>query len=347
VIDTEPTRLKEVTVSVVPDSSLKQEKCNAVLGLVVKPVEKELVDKDPLANELPHKQGISRVYVVLEAKGNSAKCYSDQSLVKFTFDVPGEGSKVLERPISISVDWKPKPPIWLVWGIVAIALLIVALLNLLLLREIKKYTSKMAKSGLFAFEVPVSISRMRTGQLLVKTREGAELSSVQFNVDDQFAVRIEGDRRHAKFMGGSRSSLKVKLPSLFKPFAAPLLVLDSKKSVYYAPNFEGGSGLSPLTRQAVIIHSPVPSDETCEAIVSLLIPNTGMGREQIVRDLLGSKLNNAIKPAANDSDWFSSSVVQPAGANASTPVQSNAGEGSDSARSSGDDDRRPPRPGPR
>jgi hypothetical protein len=130
-------------------------------------------------------------------------------------------------------------------------------------------------------------------------------------VDDQFPVRVESDRRQAKLMGGSRSSLRVKLPSLFKPFAAPLLVLDSKKSVYYAPNFEGGSGLSPLTRQAVIIHSPVNNGDTSDAMVTLLIPNSGMGRDQMVRDLLGSKLVNAMKPITNDEDWFGSSVAQP------------------------------------
>ena len=137
--------------------------------------------------------------------------------------------------------------------------------------------------------------------------------------------------------------LKVKLPSLFRPFAPPLLVLDSKKSVYYAPNFEGGNGLSPLTRQAVIIHSPQPEDDSCDATVTLLIPNTGIGREQIVRDLLGSKLTNAIKPAANDVDWFGSSVVQPStgGASASLPEVSDSPP---SPPTNGGSGLRPPRP---
>jgi hypothetical protein len=311
IVDTEQTKVKEVKVSLVSDPSLTDQECNAVLGLVAKPLDKDFDKKDALANEVILKQGTSRVFVVLEAKGNEANCKSDTSIVKFTWEVSGKGAQVDERKVDIDLAWKAKPWPPLVWAIVLASLLIAALLNLLLLREIKKYTSKMAQSGLFAFEVPVRITRMRTGQLTVKTRDGADLSSVVFNVDDQFPVRVESDRRQAKLMGGSRSSLRVKLPSLFKPFAAPLLVLDSKKSVYYAPNFEGGSGLSPLTRQAVIIHSPVNNGDTSDAMVTLLIPNSGMGRDQMVRDLLGSKLVNAMKPITNDEDWFGSSVAQP------------------------------------
>jgi hypothetical protein len=146
--------------------------------------------------------------------------------------------------------------------------------------------------------------RQRTGQLTVTTKDGSALSSVVFNVDEQIAVRVESDGRSAKLTGGTRSSLLVKLPSLLKPFAPPLLVLESKTSVYYSPNFEDGSGLSPLVRQAVIVHSPVQDGDVCSATATLLIPNTGAGKDQIIRDLLGSKLANAIKPIANDADWF-------------------------------------------
>jgi hypothetical protein len=176
----------------------------------------------------------------------------------------------------------------------------------------------MAKSGLFAFEVPVTLTKMGSGQVIARTRGGLETTSVAFDVSEQIAVRIDGDRRHAKLMDGTRSTLRVKLPSLFRPFAAPLLILDSKKSVYYAPNFENGSGLAPLTRQATIVHSPSPNGNTCDAIVTLLIPNTGVGREQLVRDLLGTKLSNAIKPTANDRDWFPEAVVQSSGSGASS-----------------------------
>ena len=311
IVDTEQTKVKEVKVSLISDPSLTDEECNAVLGLVAKPIDKNFDKKDAIANEVVLKQGTSRVFVVLEAQGNEVNCQSDKSIVKFTWEVSGKGSQVDERRVDIALEWKAKPSSLLVWAIVIASLLIAAFLNLLLLREIKKFTSRMAQSGLFAFEVPVRISRMRTGQLTIKTRDGADLSTVVFNVDDQFPVRVESDRRQAKLMGGSRSSLRVKLPSLFKPFAAPLLVLDSKKSVYYAPNFEGGSGLSPLTRQAVIIHSPVTDGDTSDAMVTLLIPNSGMGREQMVRDLLGSKLVNAMKPITNDEDWFGDSGAQP------------------------------------
>lgn len=344
-IDTGQTTLNEVSISVIPDSSLNSQECNAVLGLVEKPLEDKLEKKDALTSELVHKQGSAQLFLVLEAQGKKAKCISNGSTVKFAFNANGLGEKVIDRAIEIDVRWKTKPPMSIVWAIVIASLLFAAFLNLLLLREIKKYTSRMAQSGLFAFEVPVRISRMRTGQLTIKTRDGADLSSVVFNVDDQFPVRVESDRRQAKLMGGSRSSLRVKLPSLFKPFAAPLLVLDSKKSVYYAPNFESGSGLSPLTRQAVIIHSPVVNAETCDATVSLLLPNTAMGKQQMVRDLLGSRLANAIKPVANDPDWFGSSLAQPGGVNPQSDVASPISPNDSSTSPSGNDGLRPPKPG--
>jgi hypothetical protein len=171
----------------------------------------------------------------------------------------------------------------------------------------------MVKSGLFAFEVPITVTRLGSGQLVTRTRDGLEPTSVVFDVSEQIAVRIDSDRRHAKLNDGSRSTLRIKLPSLFRPFEAPLLLLDSKKSVYYSPKFEGGSGLAPSSRQALIIHSPSSNGTSCDAMVTLLIPNTGVGRDQIVRDLLGSKLANTIKAAVNDPDWFESSVSQPSG----------------------------------
>jgi hypothetical protein len=345
IVDTEQTKVQEVKVALVTDPSLTDEECNAVLGLVAKPIDKDFDKKDAITNEVTLKQGTSRVFLFLEAQGNEANCQSDKAIVKFTWEVSGKGTQVDERKVDIALEWKAKPSSLLVWAIVIASLLIAAFLNLLLLREIKKFTSKMARNGLFAFEVPVQIIRQRTGQLLVKTREGADLSSVLFSVEDQFAVRVESDQRHAKFTGGSRSSMRVKLPSLFKPFAAPLLVLDSKKSVYYAPNFEGGLGLSPLARQAVIIHSPVADGETCDAIVSLLLPNTAMGKEQMVRDLLGSRLANAMKPAANDPDWFGSSVVQPGGGNPQSDAASPISPNDSSSSPSGNDGLRPPRPG--
>lgn len=309
-IDTEQTRLKDVAVTVIPDPLLKDEKCDAIVGLVQKPQDEDLGKKDKISGEIVHPHGTGRFYVVLEAQGNSANCVSEKSIVKVSWEVPGKGEQVLERPIKINVVWKTKPPIWLVWVIVLVALLIVALLNLVLLREIKKYTSKMAKSGLFAFEVPVTLTKMGSGQVIARTRDGLDTASVAFAVSEQIAVRIDGDRRHAKLMDGTRSTLRVKLPSLFRPFAAPLLILDSKKSVYYAPNFENGSGLAPSTRQATIVHSPSSNGNTCDAIVTLLIPNAGIGRDQLVRDLLGTKLSNAIKPTVSDPDWFREAAAQ-------------------------------------
>jgi hypothetical protein len=305
--------VQEVKVALVTDPSLMDEECNAVLGLVAKPIDKDFDKKDAIANEVILKQGTSRVFVVLEAQGNEANCKSDKAIVKFTWEVSGKGEQVEERPVTIALEWKSKPWPPLVWAIVLAALLIAAFLNLLLLREIKKFTSKMVKSGLFAFEVPITVTRLGSGQLVTRTRDGLEPTSVVFDVSEQIAVRIDSDRRHAKLNDGSRSTLRIKLPSLFRPFEAPLLLLDSKKSVYYSPKFEGGSGLAPSSRQALIIHSPSSNGTSCDAMVTLLIPNTGVGRDQIVRDLLGSKLANTIKAAVNDPDWFESSVSQPSG----------------------------------
>ena len=344
-IDTKITALNNVNVKVVPDSALQNEDCNATLGLVEKPIEKSLDKKDVPTDELIHKKGVARLFLVLDAHGKSAKCVSSDSIVKFTFSSPGIDTKPIERAVEIDVVWKAKPPMWIVWLIVVSALLVIAFLNLLLLREIKKYTSRMSKSGLFALEIPINITRQRTGQLTTTTRDGSQLSSVSLNVDEQLAVKVDPDRRNAKLNGGSRSSLRVKLPSLFRPFAAPLLVLNSKKSVFYAPNFEGGNGLSSMARQAVIVHSPIPNGETCEAMVTLLIPNTGVGREQIVRDLLGSKLTNALKPAANDSDWFDSSVAQPIGAKTSDDGVVNSADSPPTPPPSDGGGLKPPKPG--
>lgn len=322
-INTVNTRLNDVTISILSDDVLKNSECDAVLGLTEVKIDESLGKNYDIAPELVHSKGASKLYVTLEAKGKSAKCTSNKSKVIFKFE--GEDGKIqsLEREIKVDIEWKMRPPMWIVWAIVALALLIVALLNLLLLREIKKRTSRMS-SGLFAFEVPVKLTRLKTGQITVTTSEGNPLSSVAFNIDEQFAVRVEDDRRHAKFVGGSRSALHVKLPSLFRPFTAPVLVLDSKKPVYYAPGIENGSGLSPLVRQAVIVHSPISDGESCNATASLLIPNTGFGRDQIIRDLLGSKLTNALKPVANDKEWFTSSNTQPIRETASADAPSDS-----------------------
>jgi hypothetical protein len=343
-IDTAQTVLKDVSIRVIPDPVLNTDKCNAILGLTERGIGGPLEKGYAFTPDLIHPQGTSRLYLTFEAKGQSTKCESKNSVVEFRYANKNGKPSVIERAVEINVDWKPRPNSWLVWTAVLLALMMVALMNLMLLREIKKRTSRMTSSGVLAFEVPIRLSRMRSGQLTVKTSDGSELSSVVFNIAEQVAVKVEADRRRAKLTDGSRSALRVKLPSLFKPFTAPLLVLESKKSVYYSPNFEGRSGLSPLARQAVILHSPTSDGESCEAMATLLIPNIVAGKEQMIRDLLGSKLTNAIKPAANDSDWFTSSVSQPgeSGSTASAPI---APSGSSSVSSVDVGGLRPPRPG--
>lgn len=340
-IDTVNTRLNDVSITIFSEDVLGNPKCDAVLGLTEVQIDESLGKNYDIAPKIVHPKGASKLYVTLKANGKSARCISDKSKIIYKFE--GEDGKIqsLEREIKVDIEWKMRPPMWIVWAIVALALLISALLNLLLLREIKKSTSRMS-SGLFVFEVPVKLTRLKSGQITVTTSEGNPLSSVVFNIDEQFPVRVENDRRHAKFEGGSRSALRVKLPSLLRPFTAPLLVLDSKKPVYYAPNFEDRSGLSPLVRQAVIVHGPISDGESCNATASLLIPSTGFGRDQIIRDLLGSKLVNALKPVVNDKEWFTGSKTQP------TRDIASVGASSDSAAPQPDNGGlRPPKPGSR
>jgi hypothetical protein len=165
-IDTVNTRLNDVSIAIFPEDVLGNPKCDAVLGLTEVKIDESLGKKLAIVPELVHSKGATKLFLTLEAKGKSAKCFSDKSKVIFKFE--GEDGKIqsLEREIKVDIEWKMRPPMWIVWAIVALALLIVALLNLLLLREIKKRTSRMS-SGLFAFEVPVKLTRLKTGQITV------------------------------------------------------------------------------------------------------------------------------------------------------------------------------------
>jgi hypothetical protein len=160
---------------------------------------------------------------------------------------------------------------------------------------------------------------------------------VVFDVAQQIAVKVDDGRLQAKLVNGSRSTLRVKPPALFKPFTASLMVLESNRTVYYSPAYENGAGLSPMTRQALIVHSPEPNGDTCNAMVTLLIPNSGPNRDEIVRELLVSRFASAMKPASNDGDWFAG-----LSGNASEVARPEIAEGIQQSDTSG---LRPPRPG--
>lgn len=306
-IDTKNSNVETVTIALTPDENLQKSECNSKLGIVETSNGAPLSGNEDLASELVHAKGISTIHLVLEAQGSSASCVTDELSLQLTFETVNQKGATIPIPISVNIEWKEVPSALTVWLLVILALLLAGLLNLLLLREIKKQTSRMSQSGLFAFEIPIKLVRNQSGQIAATTRDGAPLSSVVFDVAQQIAVKVDDDRRHAKLTNGSRSTLRVKPASLFKPFTASMMILESNRSVYYSPAYENGGGLSPLTRQALIVHSPEPNENTCNAMVTLLIPNSGPNREEIVRELLVSRFAPAIKPAAGDADWFAES----------------------------------------
>ena len=336
-IDTKNSNVESVSIAILPDENLKESECNSSLGIFKTSNGIALSGKEDLLTELVHAKGISTIHVVLEAQGSSAQCAAEGSMLRLTFDTANQKNQEIDIPISVNIKWKEVPSALAVWLLVILALLMAGLLNLLLLRAIKKKTSRISRSGLFAFEVPIKLVRNRSGQITGTTRDGAPLSSVVFDVAQQIAVKVDDGRLQAKLVNGSRSTLRVKPPALFKPFTASLMVLESNRTVYYSPAYENGAGLSPMTRQALIVHSPEPNGDTCNAMVTLLIPNSGPNRDEIVRELLVSRFASAMKPASNDGDWFAG-----LSGNASEVARPEIAEGIQQSDTSG---LRPPRPG--
>ena len=303
-IDTSETNLSTVTGRIASASSLADKDCNAKLFFAKPNSSGEVSVDNELTDQIELSKGKSQVVVVLEAQGDSATCVTDSSEVQFIFNVPGQGEVKITRPIHIDLLWKKIPSPIVVWILVFLAVLAAIILNLLLLREIKKRTSKLPKAKLFAYEVAVSLNIDSNGGVSAKHADGSNLSDHKYAIEKLISISPSASRRAGKLLSGSRSEIAVRLPRLWRPFDPAVITLKSNKKVYYWPVFDRGQGLSPQTRSALIIHTPKKETDQTSAIVTLLIPSSGNDRVALINDLLSSKLSQVCRLINDDENWL-------------------------------------------
>ena len=303
-IDTSETNLSTVTGRIASASSLADKDCNAKLFFLKPSPSGEVSVDNELTDQIELSKGKSQVVVVLEAQGDSATCVTDSSEVQFIFNVPGQGEVKITRPIHIDLLWKKIPSPIVVWILVFLAVLAAIILNLLLLREIKKRTSKLPKAKLFAYEVAVSLNIDSNGGVSAKHADGSNLSDHKYAIEKLISISPSASRRAGKLLSGSRSEIAVRLPRLWRPFDPAVMTLKSNKKVYYWPVFDRGQGLSPQTRSALIIHTPKKETDQTSAIVTLLIPSSGNDRVALINDLLSSKLSQVCRLINDDENWL-------------------------------------------
>jgi hypothetical protein len=289
--DTSETNLSTVTASITSSSGLAEKECNSKLFFTEPNSSGEVNDDSELTEQIELLKGKSQVVVVLEAQGDSASCVSDDSLVEFAFDVPGKGQVKIDRPISIDLLWKKIPSPIVVWVLVFLAVLAAIILNLLLLRETKKRTSRLPKTKLHAYEVPVSLKVDTNGLLIAKHSDGSNLAEHKYAIEMLTPISSSESRRAGELLGGSRSKIEVRLPRLWRPFDPAVMILKSNKKVHYYPVYDQGQGLSPQTSSALILHTPRKEAEQTFATVTLLIPSSAKDKEELIGELLTSKLN--------------------------------------------------------
>ena len=339
-IDTSETNLSTVTGRITSASSLADKDCNAKLFFAKPNSSGEVSVDSELTEQIELPKGKSQVVVVLKAQGDSATCVTDSSEVQFIFNVPGQGEVKITRPIHIDLLWKKIPSPIVVWILVFLAVLAAIILNLLLLREIKKRTSKLPQEKLFAYELPIILQLNEKGGVDARNRDGSDIGSHLFAVDKQITLKIAKSRLSAKLDKGSRSELNVDLPNIFRPFKPAVLVLKSSSKVLYWPSVDFGEGLSSQTRSALIVHSPQKVGDVVNATVTMLIPSTGRDKQALIRELLTSQLSQVVRVVGSKVDWFqrpgAKSQVEPIVEQADSIGSKSAGGGSDS--------RRPPRP---
>ena len=303
-IDTSETNLSTVTGRITSASSLADKDCNAKLFFAKPNSSGEVSVDSELTEQIELPKGKSQVVVVLKAQGDSATCVTDSSEVQFIFNVPGQGEVKITRPIHIDLLWKKIPSPIVVWILVFLAVLAAIILNLLLLREIKKRTSKLPKAKLFAYEVAVSLNIDSNGGVIAKHADGSNLSDHKYAIEKLISISPSDSLRAGKLLSGSRSEIAVRLPRLWRPFDPAVMTLKSNKKVYYWPVFDRGQGLSPQTRSALIIHTPKKETDQTSAIVTLLLPSSGNDRVALINDLLSSKLSQVCRLINDDENWL-------------------------------------------
>lgn len=303
-IDTKYTTLGAVEVALRVGGSFESSNCNASLGIFETPVGENLSSNSEGSTELTHAQGTKSLHVVLAAKGRSARCVSQSdTVIELAYEVKGK-RETASIPVTVDVSWLRVPSRPLVALITVLLIVCAVLVNLVVMRLIARRTSKMPRSGVYAYEVPVRLVLLPGGRVQMTLRDGGELGSHQFELSNQIPLRLNKSRTEAVLSGGSRSVLKVKQPPLHRPFGSAVLILDSPSSAFYWKSLDDVVGLSPLATSGVIVHSPRRVDTGIEAIATLLVPALGSNRNELVRSLLSSRATTVVQAAATEIGWF-------------------------------------------
>lgn len=317
-VDTTNSQIRDVKVTLEPSQLMKLNQqlstsgCNSTVGLL-QADERAQSPAGPVSDSLElQDNSASSLWVVVEAQGRSAECNVEEDsavLIEFT-KLDEEGSPLQDSKalgVKIQLRWERVPVWWVVVAITVAALLAIAMLVLFILGRLSRATSRLPKPGrMMAYEVPLRIETTRTSGLRALAEDGTELRNHEFAVGSLIRVDVSPSRREARLVGGTRSTLRIKYPSLFRPFDLPQLVLASDAPAEYWPAPDGQGGLSPMASSGVIVHSPRHSAQTTQATATILVPSSG-DRATLIKDLLTTKVDKALAPAATGDKWKSPS----------------------------------------
>jgi hypothetical protein len=342
------TNLSSVEVQVVQGASLSDSACSAKLGIVETGPTEVWTDELKTTSSLVHPKGSQkRIHIVLSFEGRKAKCKTQgDSNLELKY---GSG-KTQVIPINVDVRLDKKAIWWLRALIALVILLLVALLNLWLLRIMAGKSSRMSRFGVDAYEVPITLRKNSGGRVEAVLRDGSSPMSHRFDLEMKIPIHVETNGLVASLQKGSFSKLQVIVPPLHKPFAEASLTLVSSGPVIYWESVNGGKGLSPMARSGVILHSPQKSGETVNVVATFLLPSSGLDRQMFVREVLSSRLVSTLQNTLLDSRWFGSGGESQGGTSVSPPRESRSpGESRPPVEQSAvppDGSGRPPQPPP-
>ena len=303
VIDTSMTNLGSVEVQVVQGDSLSEPACSANLGIVETEPTAEWTDSLTTGTSLVLPKSKKRIHVVLSFEGRNARCKSQgDSSLKLKFGT--DQSQII--PISIDVRLEKVVRWWLRALVAFVILLLVALMNLWLLRIMAGKSSRMSRFGVDAYEVPITIRKNSSGRVEAVLRDGSSPMSHRFDLEMRSSIQVATNGLAASLNKGSFSKLQVIVPPLLKPFDEPSLTLVSSGPVIYWESVNSGKGLSPMARSGVILHSPEKSGESVNVIATFLLPSSGLDRQMFVREVLASRIVSTLQNTLLDGRWFGS-----------------------------------------
>lgn len=206
-------------------------------------------------------------------------------------DVSGGGNISGEIRAKALVDILPGTnPIW--WLIATVLTLFVTALSLGLLRAINHFTSKTPSGNdFYGYIVVADLYPGELGRAVVKWRGGAR----QFSANPQELEPAQGNSTLG-YIGVGNYKFERRLPSVFRPFGAARLSLNSASpAVFWRANPVGdGFGIAFNSALAVIAsQNNVPTNDTpVEIQVVALVPRKGInsgyeGVETLVNQRLG------------------------------------------------------------